>query len=158
MELLTSCIQADEGLKYKHPEMLLTPLFNFMDQRSLLSWLDMRSLFLNTGARYRLRLEIHMGFFVLTTFALHLICVYKLIFRGETPLNDKLSAILLVYAFIFTYSVFQALYNGAFVNIQTEKQIYQFTELKLFLKQLTNDFDFIFSSQETKNSIQSKIF
>ena len=55
-------------------------------------------------------------------------------------------------------SIFQTAFNGAFVNIQTEKQIYQFTELKLFLKQLTNDFDFIFESEETKNSIQSNIF
>ena len=31
MTLLTSCIQADEGLKNRNPEMIYTPLFNFLD-------------------------------------------------------------------------------------------------------------------------------
>ena len=31
MEVMTSAIQADDGLKFNHPELILTPLFNFMD-------------------------------------------------------------------------------------------------------------------------------
>ena len=117
MELLTSTIQADNGSKFKTPELIIAPLFNFLDQRSLLSWLDVRSVFLTAGAKYQLRIEIYLGIFILVDIFIATVFSVKLLVNSETPMNDQLSALLFIYIVVITCFLLHTLFRGAFVNI-----------------------------------------
>ena len=117
MKILGSTIQAQDSQKFKHPEMVISPLFNFLDQRSILSWLDVRSVFLTTGARYSLRVEIYLGIFILIDFAFGIFFCINLIIHEKNPGNDGLQALLFIYILILTWNLFHTLFKGSSINV-----------------------------------------
>ena len=117
MQILNSTIQACDGSKFRDPEMIITPLFNFLDQRSILSWLDVRSIFLTTGARYSLRIEIYLGIFILIDLTIGIIFCSNLVINEIHPGNDGLQMLLFIYIIIITTNLFHTLFKGSFINV-----------------------------------------
>ena len=116
MKLLHSTILADDGVKFRRPEIILTPLFNIFDQRSILSWYDIRTVFLTAGARFALRTEIYLGIFVIIDMILAIGFCIRLIMHDKTLSEDSCQALILIYVSIVTSFLFHTLFKGAYIN------------------------------------------
>ena len=130
---------------------MLTPVLNFFDQRSILSWYDVRSVFLTTGARFSLRTEIYLGIFVIIDMTLAVVFCIRLIVYEKNLVEDSCQALALIYITIITSFLFHTLFKGAYINTQANDQFCRLTEIKLFLEQMSNDYELLFGSQMTKN-------
>jgi len=62
MVQLTKCLEVD--MQKKTDTSVLLPLFNYMHPSSLLSWMNVRDLVLDTGQRFVIRLQMYNVIFI----------------------------------------------------------------------------------------------
>ena len=110
MDVLNSTIQACDGIKFDRPELIVMPLFNFLDQRSILTWLDVRSVFITAGARYALRIEIYLGIFIIIDILIAVVFCFRLITEDRTPLDDGVQLLAFIYILSITIGLFLTLF------------------------------------------------
>jgi len=78
---------------------IMNPLFNFMDLTSLLTWMDMRSLMVDIGLKYRLRLQIYTTAFLAITLGQFMLMM--LYFFGYVKMRFLVSTDFLLTMIIF---------------------------------------------------------
>ena len=110
MDVLNSTIQACDGIKFNRPELIIIPLFNFLDQRSILTWLDVRSVFITAGARYALRIELYLGIFIIIDILIAVIFCIRLIIEERTPFDDGVQLLAIIYIIAITIGLFLTLF------------------------------------------------
>jgi len=86
------------------------PLFNFLDQRSILTWLDVRSVFITAGARYALRIELYLGIFIIIDVLITIVFCIRLIVEDRTPFDDGMQMLTFIYIMAITLGLFLTLF------------------------------------------------
>jgi len=123
------------------------PLFNFMDLTSLLTWMDLRTLIMDIGFKYRLRIHIYSTAWVAAVIGN--VTVTVLFFFGYGAIGEVVDVttdfILTIIMIVFFQSVLLAcqIVPNVYINEQTEKQIAQFNEIRHFLHRMLSDQDIL---------------
>jgi len=123
---------------------ILNPLFNFMDSTTLLTWLDLRSIVLDVGQKYTVRLYLYTSLSsALITFYLFgaLSIYYEFIefkYVNASTFYSWQPTVIII--FINQMRVF---IPAAYLNEQTEYQIKQFNEIRHFLQRMIVDQDLL---------------
>jgi hypothetical protein len=126
----------------KNYRAIRNPVFNLLDSTSLLTWLDLRTLFKDIGKAYKLRMQIAVAMFGILVMVSWLMFFGHLI--GYFPLKfiEPDEWIVLVIVLLdWSYPFIELLCVGAYMNKETGDQIKQFNEIRFFIQRFSTDHD-----------------
>jgi hypothetical protein len=114
---------------------------NYLDQPSLLSWLELRKLTFDMGKQYKMRLEYDMGCFIILCLVEGILLILKAFnYLDWAPFISTYHWILLLIHFlVHVMFAVPALISAARSNEQTAAQIAHFVRLRLILQRVVRD-------------------
>ena len=87
-----------------------------------MTWFDLRYLFRTVGERFKHRIQLYFTFLTACLVLIWNCFSIRLLQDGLASFNE-VQALLMFYGALLTIFVFLTLYEGAFINDETKKQI-----------------------------------
>lgn len=129
MRLLSSALEIDFHTKNKTS--IRMPSLNFMDTKSLLTWLEARKLVLETGNRFQIRIQYHVSYFLLVVSAqLALIfAVLGTFIPSDILTMEQWISFTITAAFLFIFAM-MILLPTSYLNTEVRWQMKRLTRIR----------------------------
>ena len=100
------------------------PVFNIVDPKTIMTWLEIRKLVINTGSRFAIRIQIYTTFYMLIFFVLDLILfsVASLVLSLDA-FHPIIWFHICANAFVITSFMLGIMYPLSYINEQSRFQI-----------------------------------
>ena len=138
MKRLSECI--DIYFHNKDPVTIRFAVFNIIDPKSIMTWLEIRKLIMNAGSRFRIRIEIYTAVFGGLAIGLDGIIFFTASGLLDYKMFDPLTwvYILFVGAFMTVY-LLAIMYPLSYINEQSRHQISMLIQFKELIQRIVRD-------------------
>ncbi|CDW77518.1 UNKNOWN [Stylonychia lemnae] len=134
-------------------------LINYFDAKSLLSWMDMRMMYLDMGQRFFVRFKafatIYLIFYSLVG-GLFLAWYFVLYEQHNIQFSLILTVGLdLIIVFLILYELFNV---GAKINSISNNHLLRLSEIKSIMQRILQEWDYSITSQETRDALLNNTY
>ena len=131
------------------------PVINFLESKSLLSWLAARKIMLDMGFRFELRVQAFISFYIIAD-AIMLLLLFALGsgFTSGDFMSTKAWIILAVHASILTTLLLIVMLPSSYINKQTQFQMKRLIFLKEVYQWIVRDKNIL---QQNPKRLDTKI-
>ena len=120
MRYLSNCLELD--FDRKNRTTVRFPTLNFIDRRSLLTWLQARTIILDTGRRFSLRIEYFFSYFiVMVSIALMFLFAVASAMISHEVFNTAQWIQFIATTAYFTGLIMLTLFSTSFLNVEMEQ-------------------------------------
>ncbi|CDW89347.1 UNKNOWN [Stylonychia lemnae] len=134
-------------------------LINYFDAKSLLSWMDMRMMYLDLGQRFFIRFKafatIYLIFYSLVG---GLFLAWYFVLHEQHNIQQSLILTVgldLIVVFIFLYELFNV---GSKINDISNNHLLRLSEIKSIMQRILQEWDYSINSQETKEALLNNTY
>ena len=120
MRYLSNCLELD--FDRKNRTTVRFPTLNFIDRRSLLTWLQARTIILDTGRRFSLRIEYFFSYFIImVSIALMFLFAVASTMISSDVFNTAQWIQFIATTAYFTGLILLTLFSTSFLNVEMEQ-------------------------------------
>lgn len=138
MRYLSNSIELD--FERKDRTTVRFPTLNFIDRRSLLTWLQARKIILDTGRRFSLRIEYFFSYFiVMVSVALMFLFAVASTMIDSDVLNKAQWVQFINTTMYFTVLILMTLVSTSYLNVEMEMQIKRLSRIREVYQRIIQD-------------------
>ena len=120
MRYLSNCLELD--FDRKNRTTVRFPTLNFIDRRSLLTWLQARTITLDTGRRFTIRIEYFFSYFIImVSIALMFLFAVASTMISADVFNTAQWIQFCATSAYFTFLILLTLFSTSFLNVEMEQ-------------------------------------